>query len=111
MRDAFFQLVAVVVTYLAFACFALAQRQHWQAVTHAADCSRSDKRALKISGTVGLAAALGIVLWREGPDYGALLWVTQLPAAALCVVATLSLQPRLLKPLAAMPARAQIQNG
>ena len=103
MRDAFFLFVAFAVTYLAFACFALAQRQHWQAVTNAADCSRSGKRALKIFGGVGLAAALAIILWR---DYGALLWVTQLPAAALCVVATLSVKPRLLKPLAAMPARA-----
>ena len=106
MRDAFFLFVAFAVTYLAFACFALAQRQHWQAVTNAADCSRSGKRALKIFGGVGLAAALAIILWREGPNYGALLWVTQLPAAAFCVVATLSVKPRLLKPLAAMPARA-----
>ena len=52
-------------------------------------------RALKISGGVGLAAALAIILWREGPDYGALLWVSDPRAAAFCVVATLSVKPRL----------------
>jgi len=106
MRDAFFLLVAFAATYLAFACLALAQRRHWQAVAGAADCSPSGKRMLKTAGVAGLAAGLAVILWREGPDYGSLLWVTQLAPAALCVVATLSMKPRLLKPLAAIPARA-----
>jgi Protein of unknown function (DUF3325) len=106
MRDAFFLLVAFGVTYLAFACLALAQRQHWQAVTGATDCSLSGKRMLKTAGVAGLAAGLAVILWREGPDYGSLLWVTQLVPAAFCVVATLSMKPRLLKLLAAIPARA-----
>ena len=106
MRDAFLLLVAFVATWLAFACFALAQRRHWQAVTGAQDCSRSGRWILKSSGIVGLVASFTVILWREGADYGALLWVTQLPVAALCVVATLSLRPRLLRPIAAIPARA-----
>ena len=99
--------VAFAATYLAFACFALAQRQplaggdgcrrlfaFGQAVAEDLRRRRSRRRRSPI------------VLWREGADYGALLWVTQLPAGASCVVATLSVRPRLLKPLAAMPARA-----
>lgn len=106
MRDALVLFAAFVATYLAFACFALAQRRHWRAVTGAADCSRSGRLMLKIAGIAGLAAGCAITFWREGAGYGALLWGTQLSAAALCVVATLSLRPRLLKLLAAIPARA-----
>jgi hypothetical protein len=106
MRDALFLLVAFAATYLAFACFALAQRRHWQAVTGSAECSRACRRILKVAGVAGLAAGLAVILWREGLGYGVLLWTTQLTAAACCVVATLSLRPWLLKPLAAIPARA-----
>jgi hypothetical protein len=106
MRDALFSFAAFAVTYIALACLALAQRRHWQAVRGAADCPRSGRRVLKIGGAAGLATGFAIIVWREGADYGALLWVTQLSAAAFCVVATLSLKPRLLKPLAAIPARA-----
>lgn len=106
MRDALYLFVAFAATYLAFACFALAQRRHWRAVMGATDCPRSGRRLLKITGVVGLAAGLAVVLWREGAHYGTLLWVTQLTAGASCVVATLSLRPQLLKLLAAIPARA-----
>lgn len=106
MRDACFLLVAFVATWLAFACLALAQRRHWLAVTGAGDCSRLGRRMLKSTGVVSLVVGFTIILWREGSDYGALLWVTQLPVAALCVVATLSLRPQLLKLIAAIPARA-----
>jgi hypothetical protein len=106
MRDALFLIVAFAATCLGFVGFALAQPQHWRAVTDAGDCSRSGRQSLKIAGVGGLVTGLSIVLWREGPDYGALLWVAQLPIAALCVVATLSVKPRLLKLLAAIAARA-----
>jgi uncharacterized protein DUF3325 len=106
MRDAVLLFAAFALTYLAFACFALAQRRNWRAVTETADCSRSGRLMLKIAGIAALAAGCAIIFWREGAGYGALLWATQLTAAALCVVATLSLRPRLLRLLAAIPARA-----
>jgi hypothetical protein len=106
MRDALYLLAAFAATYLAFACFALTQPQHWRAVTAAAGCAPLGKVFLKIAGIAGLASGLAIALWREGPDYGALLWVTELTVAAASVVATLSFKPTLLKPLAALPARA-----
>ena len=106
MRDALSLFAGFAATYLGFACLALAQRRHWQTVTGAADCSRAGRRALTITGVAALATGLAVILWSEGPDYGALLWVTQLAVAASCVVATLSWRPRLLKPLAGIPARA-----
>lgn len=114
MRDALYLFAALATTYLAFASFALTQKRHWQAVTDTHSCAPSGKMLLKIGGMVWLAAGLVIVLWREGADYGALLWVTQLIVAACGVVTTLSLRPRLLKPLAAVSAQASkmgIQPG
>jgi Protein of unknown function (DUF3325) len=105
MRDALFLAAAFAATCLAFASFALMQKRHWQAVTGTHDCALSGRRLLKSSGMICLAAGCAIVLWCEEADYGALLWVTQLTVAALCVVLTLSLRPQLLKPLAAVAAR------
>lgn len=106
MRDAFYLLAAFAVTYLGFASFALVQKRHWQAVTGARDCSLSGQWLLRIGGTVCLAVGCVIVLWREGADYGALLWVTELTVTAFGVVATLALRPQLLKPLAVILVRA-----
>ncbi|ABE64447.1 hypothetical protein Nham_3722 [Nitrobacter hamburgensis X14] len=105
MDDALCLFAAFAVTYLAFASFALVQKRHWQAVTGTHDCALGGKELLKVGGIVCLAAGCAIVVWREGADYGPLLWVTQLIVAACGVVATLSLRPRLLKPLAIIPAR------
>lgn len=104
MRDALYLFAAFALTCLAFASFALVQKRHWQAATGIQDCAIWGKRLLKASGIAFLAAGCAIVLWREDVDYGALLWVTQLTVAASSVVATLSLRPRLLKPLAVIPA-------
>jgi len=109
MRDIVYLLAAFAMSYLAFASFALAQKRHWQAATGAHDGKLADKRVLKIGGIVWLAAGCAIVLWREGGDYGPLLWVTQLTVAAFGVVATLSLRPQLLKPFAAVLPRADRQ--
>lgn len=106
MRDTLYLSAAFVMTYLAFAGFALAQKRHWQAVTGLHGEGLAGKRVLKACGIVCFAAGCAIVLWREGIDYGLLLWVTQLTAAASGVVATLALRPQFLRPLAAVAARA-----
>jgi hypothetical protein len=105
MRDTLYLSAAFVMTYLAFAGFALAQKRHWQAVTGTRGEGLASKRTLKTGGIVCFVVGCAIVLWRDGIDYGLLLWVTQLTAAAAGVVGTLALRPRCLRPLAAIAAR------
>ncbi|OPH82021.1 DUF3325 family protein [Nitrobacter vulgaris] len=106
MLDALYLLAAFVANYIAFACLALVQRHHWHAVFGTPDCPRLGRLLLKVVGILSFATAFAVIQWREGSEYGILLWVTELPVAAALVVATLSFKPKLLKLLAALPARA-----
>lgn len=56
---------------------------------------------LRALGGLMLAAALGFALLRDGPSFGALLWVTVLSAAAVAIAFTLTWRPIWLRPLAA----------
>lgn len=88
-----------LAAYLGFAMLALAQARHWRAVSKTAEPSPSGKLVLRVAGSAWLVLALCLALFRDGPNFGALLWVTAISMAALAVAFTLSWRPRLLWPL------------
>ena len=92
---------AVGAAYLGFALLALSQDKHWRSVTSAVACTPVRAAVLRALGGLMLAAALSLALLRDGPSFGALLWVTVLSAAAVAVAFTLAWRPTWLQPLAA----------
>jgi len=53
-----------------------------------------------VAGSTLLGAGLGLALWRDGGGFGSLLFGTGISVGALAVVATLTWQASLLRPLA-----------
>jgi Protein of unknown function (DUF3325) len=97
--------LACAACYLGFALLALALRRHWEAVTGQRELPPALPRVLRALGSVGLAAGLGLALWRDGASFGSVLWVTLLAAAGLAMVFTLAWRPRWLRPLATASLR------
>jgi Protein of unknown function (DUF3325) len=96
MVDAAALLGIVSTAYLAFACFALSQRRHWEAVTEGRAYPALVGRILRPLGAMLLALGLALAIMRDGLDYGAVLWVVVLSFAALSVALTLTWRPRAL---------------
>jgi hypothetical protein len=94
-------LAAVLVsTYLGFALLALSQDRHWHHLGGGRHCPVRTAWLLRVSGYILLLASLVLALWRDGPSFGALVWVTALSICAFAVVATLTWRPHWLRPLA-----------
>lgn len=102
MASVLFLIALFLATYLGFALLAMSQARHWRAVSETAEPSCTGKLALRIGGGVWLFFTLCLALFRDGPSFGALLWATVISMAALAVAFTLSWQPRLVWPLAAL---------
>jgi len=84
-------LLAVFLTaWLGFACLALSQRRHWHAVTGRGGPPRRLVPGLRVLGAAGLILSLSLALWRDGPSFGSLLWVTSLSLMALLVALVLA---------------------
>jgi uncharacterized protein YjeT (DUF2065 family) len=103
MSAALLLLLATAASYSGFACLALAMPDYWQQA--GGDASRQPSRRLRLAGTVLLAAALVLCLWRDGPGFGALLWGVLLTAGAVAVAFTLTWRPQLLGRLIGMRPR------
>ena len=76
-----------------------------------AEPKRAGKLALRIFGGAGLFLALCLALLRDGPSFGAMIWVTMISLAALAVAFTLRRRPRLLRLLAALVCRGRRDHG
>ncbi|MGN6463823.1 MAG: DUF3325 family protein [Pseudolabrys sp.] len=74
--------------YLAFLCFALSQKRHWEAI--GGERFRPAVQLRSAGGFLLLLSGL-FALVRDGADYGSLLWVTTLSIAAAGVVITLTI--------------------
>ncbi len=86
--------------YLGFALLALGQSKHRRTVK-AADLKTPFRSAIpRCLGALALATSLALALLRDGPSFGALLWVTVLTAGAIAVAFTLAWRPKWLRPLA-----------
>jgi len=82
--------------YLAFAVLALSQARHWRQVAGAAPPARGRIRAMRTLGAVLLGLAYALALYRDGPSFGTLLWVTALSVAAMAVTFTLAATPAII---------------
>ena len=89
-----------LAAYLGFALLALTQARPWQKVVQTPPPTGLRLLALRALGGLALALSLGLALLRDGPSFGALLWVTAISLAALAVAFTLTWRPNWLRPLA-----------
>lgn len=74
--------------YAGFLLLALSQRQHWKAVV--GTIADRKPRRLRWTGGILLGLSLLTALYRDGPAFGAILWVVVLIIAASAAVATLT---------------------
>lgn len=72
-----------------FFLLALSQPRHWQAVIGSSASSRRMILLLRVTGSVWIFASFPLTLWRDGVEFGVLLWFALLSVAA--VVTTLAL--------------------
>jgi len=86
--------------YLAFAWLALSQARHWRQVAGSAPPTAGSVRAMRGLGAALLGLAYALALYRDGPSFGTLLWVTVLSVAAMAVAFTLACNPSALRLLA-----------
>lgn len=91
--------------YAGFTLLALSQDRHWHHLGGARHCPPRAARLLRVAGYGLLLASLGLAILRDGPSFGALLWVAALTVAALAVVCTLTWRTRWLRPLALLCQR------
>ena len=89
-----------LVLYLGFAALAMSQDRHWQRLSGDKQCPRRTAIALRAVGWMLLGTGLVLALLRDGGGFGTLLFGTGISIGALAVVATLTWQASLLRPLA-----------
>lgn len=96
MLEAF--LVALLLSYLAFALMACAMGRHRDDIIGLGqrDPDRLAQRRLRMAAGLLLLVALGVAVGWVGAAFGALLWVLQISLAAMLVAFTLTWRPRLL---------------
>lgn len=90
MRDAALLIALPMCAYLGFALLALSQARNWSVAMGARPFRPATVPALRAGGSVLLVMSLMVALLRDGPAFGAILWVVMLAVAGLLVVATLA---------------------
>jgi hypothetical protein len=93
-------ILACATSVLGFCLLALGQERHWNTVTSFEVNMRKGHRFLFWTGLSGQLFALPLMIYSQGPGFGALLWGVLLTATASLVAFTLAWRPRLLLPLA-----------
>lgn len=103
MREPLLIALAFVVAYLSFAQLALAQRDHWIAVSGRgrgdAGPSPSAARRRRRAGALGLGLSVCACWLARGPSFGSLLAVLCLTLSAWAVALTLTWRGRWLRAL------------
>ena len=105
MYDSLLLLAVLGTAYLGLALLALSQKHHWRQLSHADAPTALPLLLLRGLGSLAIMASLAISLLRDGPDYGALLWVTALCLSAMAVAFTLTWRPGWLRPMASCAAQ------
>lgn len=101
MHDAVMLFAVLLAGYMSFAGLAVAQERNWRRAGGENRPSTARTLVLRIAGAAGLILALVAALVRDGPSFGALLWITSLSLSALAVTATLTWRAHWLRLLAA----------
>ncbi len=84
----------ILALHAGFALMALSQDRHRRTLGVATPLSRRRALVLRIAGGTLIALGLLMALWRDGPGFGPLLWITLLSVAALAVTAIVTWRPR-----------------
>lgn len=100
-------IAGLAAAYGGFALLALAMARHWRQAmgAHAGGREACPARAvvtLRTCGLVMIVLSLVLMVYGNGPGFGAILWVLSLSVGAYCVVATLALKPSWLRPIASL---------
>lgn len=90
MLDTALLALLFALAYAGFLLLALSQHQHWQAVFG----TTMGHKPLRLRWMGGILLGLSLVtaLYRDGPAFGAILWIVVLMIAAGAAVATLTWQ-------------------
>jgi hypothetical protein len=93
-------LLILLTGYAAFACLALAQKQHWRTVAGPTHCPTGIQSLLRTLGAVLLFAGVTLSLaLEEAVSFGVILYLTSLTIAGAMVAVTLAFWPRLFVPI------------
>lgn len=101
-------IIACVAAFLGWACLALSQERHWQAVT---SISSPPNVSLRRVGSFLIMLSGLLVLARDGLSFGVLFWPLLLGATALFLPAILAWRPSLLRPLASAFSAVRLQQS
>lgn len=100
MRDPFNLLAVCALLWISFALLALSQERHRDSVLASATPLTLRYWAQRTIAFIAIAAALPLCMALEGAAFGGLLWSLLLSACAASVALTLTVCPRMLRPLA-----------
>ena len=103
MRDMALFALMFAFAYAGFLLLALSQQEHWKAIF--GRIADRKPRWLRWAGGIPLGLSLLVALYRDGPAFGAILWVVVLIIAASAAVATLTWHAPLLRRILTGPAR------
>ena len=92
-------LALALASYFGFALLALSQDRHWERSGGGRHCPARLVLPMRILGYGFLAASLALALWRDGPGFGSLLWVSMLSVGAIAVTCTLTWRAHWLRPV------------
>lgn len=95
MRDMALLALLFAIAYAGFLLLALSQHQHWKAIV--GTIADRKPRWLRWTGGILLGLSLVTALYRDGPAFGAILWVAVLMIAGVTSVTTLTWQAPLLR--------------
>lgn len=92
-------MLAALASYLGFACLALAMPRHWAEAGGPRLRPAPPRQRLRGCGFALLGIAYALIVYRDGPAFGSVLWVVLLTAAAIAVALTLGWRPQALWPV------------
>jgi len=96
MREVLLLLALFALAFSGFALFAGSQKKHGQRLT-GREGAPSHPRARRQLGGLFCLAALAWALLRDGPSFGAILWVLTLSVSAFAVAMVLAGRPACLR--------------
>lgn len=89
--------VLVLLPFTGWLLLALSQTRHWRALGGAIPQPPAAVLLQRLLGGLLLTLSLPLALWRDGPEFGSLLWGTLLSLAAYTLTWLLSRRPGWLK--------------
>lgn len=99
MVDAVLNFGALFAAYLGFATLALASSRPWHRFAGSRPRPHGARRLLVGASIAFWTVSLVVILFRDGPAFGVLLWLTQMSVAGFLVVVAVTWRPAFLVPV------------